>query len=137
MSVADNIPQPGLPNQSSLAQVTVMIKNARNLDIEIRNLSARVKQLREQKKRIVNDILQFMNDNNIPAFNYNDSLIHADIRTRTKPKTKNEILDDVTNELRKAGIRDPSRMAQDILTKMKSGVKTNIQCLKIKNNLSL
>ena len=123
--------------QEVLSKISAMIKEANQLALEIHRHNKTIKEFRQRKKNIEEQILQFMSNNAIPALEYNSStVVLAETRIKKRPKKKDERIHDSLAIIREFGIENPEELLKE-LNEAKYAKEENIPVLKIKNNLQL
>jgi hypothetical protein len=117
--------------------ISSLIKEANKLGIEIRRLNNQIKEYRKRKKEVEDQILNYMSNNQIPALQFNDSVvILVEPKMKKKPKKKEERVHDSIELIRDWGVENPEELLQQ-LNDARYGQDEPIKVLKIKNNLQL
>ena len=123
--------------QEVLSAISSLIKEANKLGIEIRRLNNQMKEYRNRKKEVEQQILQYMSNNQIPAIQYNDStVILSESRLKKKQKKKEERIHDSLEIIRDFGIENPEELLKE-LNDTKFGPEESVKVIKIRNNLQL
>ena len=106
------------------------IKELESLQIEIKSLSTRLKQLRQKKSEIEESITEYLENNNHPGVKYQGKAFVADKKPKIKRKTKSERESDVMYALSRY-VDNPEEVYKDVLDSMK-GHETEKTVLKVK-----
>ena len=123
--------------QEVLSKISAMIKEANQLTVEIHRHNKLIKEYRQRKREVEEQILTYMGNNSFPAIQYNDStVVLAETKTKKKPKRKEERDRDSLEIMRNYGIENPEELLND-LNNNRYGAEENVSVLKIRNNLQL
>lgn len=106
------------------------IKELESLDIEIKSLASRLKQLRQKKSTIEESITEYLESNNHPGVKYQGKAFVTDKKSKIKRKTKSEREADMVDTLSRH-VNNPEQVYRDILESMK-GYETEKTVLKVK-----
>lgn len=108
------------------------VQELRNINIEIKNLQARIKQLRNRSTAIEKDILTYLNEKEQPGVKFQNTAIIIENKAKSIKKNNKDVEKLQVELLRDSGVSN----AEEVLKKMseiKKGDAIQMQKLKIQN----
>ena len=116
---------------ASATQIRLEMKELKEVNTEIKRLCGSLKALRDRKKDLENDIINYLERTGQPGIKYEDLIVLAGERKHRERKNKDEKELDVLTILEEQGIRDSRTVYNEILEAMKGEQKIS-PSLKIK-----
>ncbi len=116
---------------ASATQIRLEMKELKDINTEIKRLGASLKALRDRKKDLENDIIDYLERTGQPGIKYEDLIVLAGERKHRERKNKDEKELDVLTILEEKGIRDSRAVYNEIVEAMRGEQKIS-PSLKIK-----
>lgn len=117
----------------SVSQMASSMNELRNIDTEIKRLTQQVKILKEKKKEIEENILEYLNKTDRDALAFKNMMVISKQKKHREKKKKVERENDILNVLQAAGVYDSVKVLDGIKSALR-GKEHDVQTLKIKEN---
>lgn len=114
-----------------MSKVVAEVTELDSISLEIKNLSKRLKVLRDRKKEIEKDILIFLEEKDQIGMKYKGNIIKKDVKNTRQTIPKDEKNEQLTEILRKNGVRNSAEVIKE-LTDIFKGTEIKKECLKIR-----
>ena len=111
-------------------ELSKIIKQWVNIDSEVKILQKEIKDRRNRKKLLTQNLIEIMKSNEIDYFDINDGKIHYSKNNVKKPITKKHLLNCLSNYFNEIPSVDSDNVVQYILDNREITIKDN---LRIKN----
>lgn len=98
---------------------------------ELKEVTVRARTLRKRQKELESQVMEYVEENELPGIKYDNLVFLRDETTRRSLKTKKEKEDCVIEELEKLGISD-SRKAYESISRAMQGEERTFTKAKIK-----
>ena len=106
------------------------INELNQINLEIKTLTDRVKNLKKLSKEVEKRIINYLNEKNQPGIKYNGSAVIVESKSRVIRKGENAKKQDAIRVLRNNGVSDPEHILNE-LTEAQKGSKIGLQKIKI------
>ena len=116
---------------ATATQIRYEMKELKDINTEIKNIAIKLKLLRERKKELEEDIIEYLNRTGQPGIKYEDLIVLAGEKKCRDKKKKEEKELDVLTILEQEGIRDSRTVYNHIVEAMR-GEQRLAPSLKIK-----
>ena len=116
---------------SSAAQIAANMNELKQINTEIKRLSTQLKILKEKKKEIDENIIEYLKEKDSDAIRYKDLVVQTKDKRHREKKKKVERENDILNVLQQAGVHDSVKVLDGIKSALR-GKEINVSCLKIK-----
>jgi len=117
----------------SSAQTALDMKELQNINTEIKRLSKQIMMMKNKKKELEDNILEYLKDTDSEALRYKDMLVISKERKHRDRKNKTDKENDIINILNEAGVMDSMKVLNNIQGAMK-GKEHVVNCLTIKDS---
>jgi hypothetical protein len=102
------------------------------ISLEIKEANKKLKSLRDRKKELEQDVINYLEETDQPAVKYKNIVVISDQGEKRKRKKKKDKETDCIKTLKALGVNNPKDAFEKILESMR-GEKTSITKLKLKN----
>jgi septal ring factor EnvC (AmiA/AmiB activator) len=116
---------------SSAVQIASNMNELKQINTEIKRLTTQIKILKEKKKEIDENIIEYLKDNDSDAIRYKDLIVQTKEKKHREKKKKIERENDILNVLQQAGVNDSVKVLDGIKSALR-GKEFNVSCLKVK-----
>lgn len=100
---------------------------------EIKELNAKLLELRKKRKELDNEILKDLQDASVPGFTMNGIMFISEEKAKSLRKKKSEIERDLSEVLDKHEVKVDKKSLLEDLEKARKGEKTSVSALKIRS----
>ena len=100
---------------------------------EIKELNAKLLELRKKRKELDNEILKDLQDAAVPGFTMNGIMFISEEKAKSLRKKKSEIERDLSEVLDKHEVKVDKKSLLEDLEKARKGEKTSVSALKIRS----
>ncbi len=100
---------------------------------EIKELNAKLLELRKKRKELDSEILKDLQDASVPGFKMNGIVFISDEKVKSTRKKKSEIERDLIEVLDKHEVKVDKKTLIEDLEKARKGEKTSVSALKIRS----
>ncbi len=100
---------------------------------EIKELNAKLLELRKKRKELDSEILKDLQDASVPGFKMNGIVFVSDEKVKSIRKKKSEIERDLIEVLDKHEVKVDKKTLIEDLEKARKGEKTSVSALKIRS----
>lgn len=102
------------------------------ITVELKEENKKIKSLRDRKKELEEEVLNYLDETNLPAVRYGNMVVIADQKEQRGKKKKKEKETDCIKTLKSLGVNNPKEAFDKILESMRGEIKS-VPKLKLKN----
>ena len=117
-----------------MSTISEVMKEMNQIVLELKILNEKARQLRNRKKELESQVIQYLEDTETPGLKYHDLIVLKAETTSKKPKNKKDKDSDLINTLHELGISD-TKKATEAIKKALSGQEEVVTKLKFKTNV--